>query len=150
MEWKDVPEYEGLYQINILGEVKSLKKNIILKQRICPGGYYMVDLYKNGKRKTIRIHQLLGIVFLGHIPNKYELVIDHIDNNKLNNSLENLQIISQRENSSKDTKLKQTSSKYIGVHLNRKTNKWHSTIRINGKKVFLGSFLMKRMLETCI
>jgi ribosomal protein L15E len=72
------------------------------------------------------------MAFLNHTPCGYKIVVDHIDNNiKTDNRLENLQLITQRENVSKD--IKNTSSKYIGVCWHKKAKKWRSSIQINGK-----------------
>ena len=113
--WKSVPNYEDYYQVSNLGRVKSLwyNKERILKQTKCSDGYYGVHLYYNKKRVSIRTHKLLAIVFLNHKPNGYSLVVDHIDGDYLNNNIENLQLITQRENTSKKNVSK--TSKYIGV-----------------------------------
>jgi hypothetical protein len=66
------------------------------------------------------------------------IVVDHIDNNPLNNCLSNLQLITHRENISKDRKNK--SSKYTGVYFDSKTKKWISTIKNNREKINLGYF----------
>jgi len=151
--WKDIKDYEGLYMISSFGNVKSLggkiinrgagkmiSKERILKKCINDMGYYVLNIYKNSKIKHIKIHKLVATHFLNHKPNGYKIVIDHIDNNKLNNNVNNLQLISVRENVSKDIDKNKTSSKYIGVHLNKKLNKWKSTIQIHGKLKHLGYF----------
>jgi hypothetical protein len=77
------------------------------------------------------------MAFLNHKPNGHVLVVDHINNNRADNRLENLQIITQRENSSKD---KKGVSKHTGVFWNKQNTKWHAQIQINGKKKHLGYF----------
>jgi hypothetical protein len=149
--WKDIKGYEGLYRVSSLGKVKSIKRVVYrsdgtiqtLKERILsPGndgrGYYKVLLYKNKKNKTFSVHKLVAMAFLGHKPCGYNEVVDHIDGNKLNNRLDNLQITTQRHNASKDKK--GTSSIYTGVSWHKKINKWESRIYINGKKKYLGLF----------
>jgi len=71
------------------------------------------------------------------------LVIDHIDNNKSNNRLDNLQLISNRENSSKTLKKIQgkTYSKYVGVTWNKQINRWIAQIQVNKKHIHLGTFI---------
>jgi len=108
--WKDVLNYEGLYQVSNLGRVKSLKRKVrhfsgerlvlerILKGGVNDKGYILVNLGKKGTKKVFAVHKLVAIAFLNHKPCGYKLVVDHIDNNKLNNKLENLQIITQQEN----------------------------------------------------
>lgn len=138
--WKDIPNYEGEYQVSTLGNVKSLKfgKEKLLKKTLSKDNYYVVSLYLNSKDKVLKIHQIQAITFFNHIPNGNKMVVDHIDNNPLNNHLDNLQLITQRENSSKDQKNR--SSKYVGVSLNKKLNKWVAFIKIDGKQKHLGYF----------
>ena len=144
--WKDVPEYEGLYQVSNFGNVKSLDridsasrflKGFELSKNSKSGsGYIFVGLSKNGNVKSFYIHQLVAIAFLGHKRDKFKIVVDHIDNNKTNNNLNNLQLLSNRENSSKDVT---GSSKYTGVR-KTKYNTFRASIRIKDKKVELGTF----------
>ena len=137
--WKDIPEYEGLYQVSNLGNVISFKrKNIkIIKKILNPKGRFFVNLYNNnGILKSYRISVLIAIAFLNHKPCGHKLVVDHIDNNKINDKLYNLQVITQRQNLSKDKK--NGTSKYIGVY--KYGHKWRSEIRINNKKNYLGTF----------
>jgi hypothetical protein len=147
--WKDVKGYEGLYQISSYGIVKSLPRewyahgvkhshNGRIITAIINGGYKKVALTKNSITKSYSLHQLLAINFLYHRPNETNLVVDHIDNNRLNNSLDNLQLISQRENSSKD--VKNATSKFTGVSWCKNKNKWQSCITINKKLKHLGYF----------
>jgi len=137
--FKDIPNCEGLYQISNFGRVKSLKFNRerILKPAPNNYGYLFVILYCEGKQKNITVHQIMAIVFLNHTPCGHKIVVDHINCDKQDNRLENLQLISQRENSSKDRK---GSSKYTGVCWDKRNNKWLSVIRINGKQKHLGYF----------
>lgn len=100
-EWKDIKEYEGKYQISNLGNVKALdykrtKKEKILKPRINSTGYMVVNLYKNAKFKTFKIHRLIAQAFIINPENKP--CINHIDGNKLNNSIDNLEWCTYREN----------------------------------------------------
>lgn len=106
--WKDIEGYEGLYQVSNLGRIKSLKrqksngKNLvyidekILTQNITNWGYYRVALYKNGIRKYHRVHRLVATAFLPNPENKEQ--VNHIDGNKLNNNLDNLEWSTRIEN----------------------------------------------------
>lgn len=151
--WKDIPNYESLYQVSNFGNVKSLERYVkgkvenrlqkekILSKRLVGGKgnqYYSVTLCNNKDRKQIKVSVLVAMAFLNHIPNGYVgFTVDHIDNNPLNNNVNNLQVITKRENSSKDRK---GISKYTGVTFNKKSNKWRSQIWIDGKNKTLGSF----------
>jgi len=149
--WKEILGYEELYQVSNCGNVKSLSRTItkgnityvtkdkLLKQSIDTVGYPYVNLSDYKKQKTFRIHQLVAIAFLSHIPNKYNgLLIDHIDGNKLNNNLNNLQLVTNRINSSKDRKNK--TSKFTGVSWHKQSNKWLAQVRKNDKVEYLGVF----------
>ena len=138
--FKDIPGYEGTYQVSNLGNVKSFKclKQKLLKPSINDAGYFRVNLTKNKKINTIKIHKLVAITFLNHNSCGHKLVIDHINNIKTDNRLLNLQIVTNRYNSSKDRKNK--TSKYIGVSYYKITKKWVSCIYINGKQKHLGFF----------
>lgn len=138
--WKDIPGYEGLYRVSSFGNVKSLKfdKEMILKQSIDGTGYFKINLHKSGITKTRKVHQLVAITFLNHNPKGYYLVVNHINFNKLDNRLDNLEIVTNRENS--NLQHIQSTSKYTGVYWNKEKSKWRSQIKINGKLEFLGYF----------
>jgi len=149
--WKDILGYEGLYQVNEYGNVKSLSRTItkgnityvtkdrILKQSVDSVGYPYVNLSDYKKQKTFRVHQLVAVAFLNHTPDKHKgLVIDHIDGNKLNNMTTNLQLITNKKNTSKDRKNK--TSKYTGVSLHKQSNKWLAQFKENGRVKYLGIF----------
>jgi hypothetical protein len=139
-EWKDVIGYEGLYQISNLGKIKSLKYNRskLLKGAVNNSGYKQVNLCKDNVVKSFKIHQLVATHFLNHIVNGYENVINHIDFDRLNNSVTNLEIVTPRENTNK--KHLQTSSNSTGVSWHKEKSKWISQIYYNGKLRFLGYF----------
>lgn len=148
--WKDIVNYETLYKVSSFGRIKSLSREVlskggsfrtlkekILKQTPDSKGYLTVSLSNKGKVKLKRVHKLVAIAFHNHVPNGYEIVVDHKDGNILNNYESNLQEISNRENSSKDRK--GYSSKYVGVSFSK--NKWIAKIYIKGKNIHLGSFI---------
>jgi hypothetical protein len=139
--WKDIPGYEGRYQASNQGRIKSLVSNIIMKQQLGKRGYYCVDLSLNGKRKNYTVHKLVAMCFLSHEPDgTMNLVIDHINNDKLDNRIHNLQLISNRDNLIKSIDKEKTYSKYTGVTWDKQSQKWKSNIRINSKSYHLGLF----------
>ena len=148
-EWKDIANYEGLYKVSNFGRVKSLNriiikhglerkyKGVMLRQTTSIKGYNRVRLSKNGSGDTRMVHHLIAIAF--HNYTRYaELIVDHKDNNKLNNRSDNLQIITRRLNCSKDRK--NGTSKYTGISWNKHNAKWIAQIRLNGQPKNLGYF----------
>lgn len=101
--WKDIKDYEMLYQISNLGNVKSLhcNKEKIMKLTIRSKNYpyYFVGLLKNGKRKYFAVHRLVAQAFVNN-PNNYNQV-DHLDGNKLNNNANNLAWVTPKENTNR-------------------------------------------------
>lgn len=106
--WKDIKGYEGLYQISNLGRVKSLQKIVnqrrrscytkekILKPNVLWTNYLYVNLYKNKKPKHCLIHKMIAIAFIPNPMNKP--FVNHIDGNKQNNSIDNLEWVTSSEN----------------------------------------------------
>lgn len=149
--WKDVPEYEGLYQVSNFGRVRSLPKQWIsgngsinehngkiLKPSKISGGYLATAFCKYQVRKNFTVHQLVAMVFLGHQPNGHKFVVDHINDNPADNRVDNLQIVTTRFNTCKTQG--KYSSQYKGVSWCKNKNKWRSEIYINKKSKFLGYF----------
>ena len=155
--WKDIKNYEGLYQISNLGNVKSFHKNTtgkILKNILGNKGYYTIGLTKEGIKKTKSIHQLLAESFLGHNSNKYESVINHINGIKTDNRLENLEIVTNRYNTSDGFIRLNKTSNYPGVCWNKECNKWQCDIQVNNQNYYLGLFddeiLAKELYEKAL
>lgn len=137
--WKDVLNFEGIYQVSNLGRVKRIKTNRILKLSKSGFNYVGTCLSKNGQIKSKYVHQLVAESFLGHIPCGHKYVIDHINDDTKDNRLENLRVVTQRENTYK-TRGKYTS-KYKGVSFVKHLNKWRSSIYFNKKRKVLGYFI---------
>lgn len=101
-QWRDIPGYEGLYQISDLGSVKSLpapgkgRKNTgrILKPAHV-AGYFYVNLCKNGS-KRFSIHALVALVFIGERPQDYD--VNHKNGDKTDNRLINLEYVTRSDN----------------------------------------------------
>lgn len=149
--FKDIKDYEGLYQVSNLGNVRSLKRISIkndgvaqqLKERILQPindryGYMFINLYKGGKPKVKYIHRLVGITLINNPKDKPQ--INHKDGNRRNNNITNLEWVSSRENNSHSFKNKKTSSKYTGVSYHKSNKKWDAYIKINQKLIRLRSF----------
>ena len=96
--WKDVIGYEGLYRVSNLGRVKSLCKcnEIILKAGMAKSGYFTVCLHNNKKPLTHNVHRLVAQAFIPNLENKR--YVNHIDGNKQNNILSNLEWVTHGEN----------------------------------------------------
>lgn len=103
--WKDIQGYEGLYQVSNLGRVKSLARLDTRGQRVSEkilklgkhrAGYFRVNLYKNGKMKQYLVHRLVALAFIPNPENKEQ--VNHIDGNKQNNVIENLEWCTHSEN----------------------------------------------------
>lgn len=89
--WCPIKGYEGLYEVSDKGRVKSIGycKERILSPGKHPNGYLQVELYKNGERKMCKVHRLVAQTF---IPNPDNLTqVNHKDENKENNSVQNLE-----------------------------------------------------------
>lgn len=106
--WKPINNYEGIYEVSNLGNIRSLDRWIdnngypqfkagqIIKPGKTKKGYLKVNLNKNGECHTVMIHRLVGNAFLENPDNK--ATINHIDHNKENNKLSNLEWMTYSEN----------------------------------------------------
>lgn len=107
--WKDVKDYEGLYQVSNLGNLRSLDRIVFnprymfqtLKGKLISPvkehtGYYQVRLNKFGKRETVKLHRLVLITFVGNPDNKAE--VNHKNGIKSDNRLSNLEWVTRSEN----------------------------------------------------
>jgi len=107
--WRNIKGYEGLYMVSDCGEIKSLNRTVkfpkgkcayrvkekILKHILCKG-YHKVNLYKNSKPKIFPVHRLVVIAFIPNTENKPQ--VNHIDGDKDNNNLSNLEWCTSSEN----------------------------------------------------
>ena len=110
-KWKDVKDYEGHYQVSDKGRVKSLKqgKERILKPERNKFGYLDIGLRKNGEHKKFKVHRLVAIAF---IPNPDNLPqINHKDENKENNKVENLEWCDVKYNNIYGTRIQRINEK---------------------------------------
>lgn len=142
-QWKDIDDFVGIYQISNFGRARSFKRKEIryLKPGISTCGYYFIHLLKkNNNTKTSYIHRLVWDHFGNSKRNGRLLQVDHMDNNKLNNRIDNLQLLSARENVSKHRLTTNKTSKYTGVHWRKDNKTWTTQIQINGIGKRLGGF----------
>lgn len=142
-EFRDIPDYEGLYQVSDLGRIKSLRFNRGSKEKIRKlplnnDGYPTVRLSKDGSSKTKSVHQLVAIVFLNHIPCGLKLVVNHKNFIRNDNRVSNLEIVTNRENCNR--KHLESFSKYTGVAWDKNYNRWTSVITFEGNRKHLGRF----------
>lgn len=120
--WKDIKGYEGLYQVSNLGRVKSLKRYVnhsgnskrivyerILKPVVDNTKYYVVSLWKNNIHNRVHIHRLVIEAFIPNLDNKP--FVNHIDGNKLNNCIDNLEWCTPKENNIHAYKMELNNSK---------------------------------------
>lgn len=110
--WKDIEEYQGIYQVSNLGNVRNIKTHRILSAGYTKNGYQFVVLCKDGKPKNYLIHRLVAEAFIP-IPQTYldkgftkeTLDIDHVDFDRTNNFSTNLQWLTHKENIQKSIAL---------------------------------------------
>ena len=108
-EMKDIKDYEGEYAITRDGKVWSYKSNKFLKHMLDKEGYHKVNLYKDKKMKTFRIHRLVAQAF---IPNPKGLPqVNHIDEDKSNNYVENLEWCDAKYNMNYGTRTERAAKK---------------------------------------
>lgn len=113
--WKDVVGYEGHYQVSNLGRIRSLFFNksarddpYIMNPHIQKNGYVYVRLYKNKSYRSVRLHRIVATAFIPN-PNNYP-IINHIDEDKANNMVENLEWCTHKYNSNYGNRIEKTIS----------------------------------------
>jgi len=145
--WKDIPGYEGIYQVSDMGLVRSVDrmssngkklsgKNMSVQKDAL--NYRRIRLRKDGVSRTEKVHRLVLLSFIGVSDD----VVDHINGNPSDNRLVNLRYVSSRQNAiyaNHRRRLNQSSS-YLGVYFCKNVGKYRSKIYINGKSHHIGLF----------
>lgn len=136
--WKDIKNYEGLYQVSNLGRVRSIDRIITLKHKsgklmnvLTKGkviaatdnghGYLITGLSKNNKRKNYYVHRLVAETFIENINNKKE--VNHKNGDKNNNNVENLEWVTPKENQIHSSKVLNTKYNLTGLNKSREKQK---------------------------
>ena len=135
--FKFIKGYEK-YMISDYGRVFSIKRHKFLKPYINSFGYYVVNLCENKIKKTIKIHRLVGLHFLENPENKK--CLDHINNIRTDNRLENLRFATLNENSHNAKIRKDNTTGIKGIYFKKSINKYCVQIRINSKQKHIGYF----------
>jgi len=129
-EWRS---FTDNYKVSNLGNVLSVKRGKLMSQH-SRNIYKRISLIVNGKSKHYGVHQLVAMCFMDHTPNGHVIIVDHINEDKSDNRLSNLRLLTTRENLSRRGGV----SKYVGVSKFR--NKWMATITFNNKLKYLGLY----------
>jgi len=135
-EWREIKGSNGKYLVSESGLVWSCHRNKLLKfsEHL---GYYRAHLFLNKKPKVIGVHLLVWDAFGDAPRDGYKLQVDHIDNDKKNNHISNLQLLTPRQNITKSKKPREYPT---GVLFCNKYKKITSKIYIDGKSKHLGYF----------
>jgi len=101
-QWKPIRKYEGIYEISECGNIRRILnrygniQNKIIKPSHTPDGYFKVRLSKNGIYEQPNLHRIIYEAFVRDIP--HNMQVNHKDFDKENNSLNNLEIVTAKEN----------------------------------------------------
>lgn len=114
----------GVYGLKSNGEIKLIR-NVASNQL----GYNRIECGK----KMIRRHRIVAYTFIGLDLENPKQQVDHIDGNKLNNSIDNLRVVNHQQNHFNRTTAK-------GYYWNKRNNKWLAQIKLNGKTIGLGYY----------
>ena len=153
--WKPVEGFEGFYEVSNYGEIKSLTRTVpytkyspngtktikerIIRPSITEDGYLKVQLFKNCKYKVRAVAHLVWDAFGNKLRDGHKLQVDHKDNNTENNNIDNLQLLTNRENTTKSLS-KRNRELPVGVCYDKSRGKFLASIYINGHHKYLGRF----------
>ena len=119
-------------KILVLGRL-GINKNIYYEKKLdeTKEGYYQLGLKYNGSHKRYKVHRIIAMVYLGLDIDNPNQIIDHIDNNRKNNIINNLRIVNHQEN---------CFNRITTKGYRFRNGKYHAQIKLNYKKIHLGSF----------
>jgi hypothetical protein len=132
-EYKIIKNFEN-YLVSNFGNIKNNKTNRLLKQHNHTKGYKQIEI--SGKKKFI--HRLVAEAFIPNPENKP--CVDHINNIRDDNRIENLRWASINENNQNKSMSKYNTSGFKGVFFDKTKNKWRAEIGFNGKSIKIGRF----------
>ena len=133
LEWKTIDQYPN-YEISSDGKVRNKKTMKLLCQTLSTNGYYYISLCDKGHVCKLFVHRLVASHFILNPENKP--CIDHINFNKVDNSVRNLRWCTLHENNFNKPKQSNNKSGVPGVSWDKSRNKWAVAIQLNGRKVF--------------
>lgn len=107
-EWTDIKDYEDTYQVSSLGRVRNKNTHRILTHGLNKNGYHRVNLYNESGMKSKFVHRLVAEAFIPNTDNKPE--VNHIDEDKNNNSVDNLNWMTRSENVNYGTRNERVST----------------------------------------
>lgn len=158
--WKEVKDYEGYYEVSNFGKVRRCFTEKALKEQISNRGYCLVCLCRDNIKKTISVHKIVANAFIENPENKN--TVNHIDFDKLNNHVSNLEWMTTKENinhahdngvyKSSDLRKRSVKRKHkdnskctsnnVGISYRSKGNyhRYVARIHYNGKRIHLGSY----------
>ena len=136
-QYKTIQDFPT-YSVSKTGSIKNNITGRILKQSKGNHGYQVVGLRNNGQTKIMTVHRIVANRYIANPENKR--CIDHIDNDKTNNNINNLRFATHQENNRNAIIRKDNKSGFKGVHFNQNLNKWTANISIDGIVVHLGCF----------
>jgi hypothetical protein len=136
-EYKIIKDFSN-YSVSNLGNVKNNSTGRILRPRLDRDSYKMCGLNTNGIKKICPIHRLVAQAFILNPSSKKQ--VDHIDNNRLNNNVDNLRWVTIQENQFNRQLSVNNTSGVKGVCYNKQSNKWRATIMVNSKTINIGYY----------
>lgn len=151
-EWRPVVDFEGLYEASCRGEVRSIDRKVphpLVKNQTVKGrlikqclrnGYMAVGLSKQGDSRPHSVHRVVVEAHFGRIP--LGMYVDHRNGTKTDNRLENLRIVTPKQNSRNSTVAMSANGNRGVTYCNNKNRrkKWRAVIRLGEKRQHLGNF----------